>query len=93
MVTPRRIRFISSQIAGLIVVVLLLSLLGLFTLERFVILSLIVFLVIAELTGSITVTPRWRVQLRWFLWTGLLIFGFVLSRRILEIFPPELLPW
>jgi hypothetical protein len=57
-------------------------------LELFFVLSLIGLLVIVELTAPISITPAWRRRLPWFIAIGLLVFGVIVVRRILEILPP-----
>jgi hypothetical protein len=57
-------------------------------LELFFVLSLIGLLVIVELTAPISITPAWRRRLPWFIGIGLLVFGVIVVRRILEILPP-----
>ena len=68
--------------------VLALSLLESLTPELFFVVSLIGFLVVVELTAPFTVTPRWRARLKWLVLVGLLAFGYIVIRRILEILPP-----
>jgi len=69
--------------------VLALSLLGALELELFFVVSLIGFLVVVELTAPFNVTPRWRRRLKWLILLGLLVFAYVVVRRILAILPPE----
>jgi hypothetical protein len=59
--------------------------------ELFFVISLIGFLVIVELTAPIAVTPRWRRRLPWLIGIGLVVFGAIVVRRILEILPRGLL--
>lgn len=73
--------------------VLVLSLLGSFSYELFFVLSLIGLLIVTELTAPFAVTPDWRRRLRWLIALGLVGFAVVVVRRILEILPPEVLPW
>ena len=86
-------RFIHWQLAWMLAAVLVLSVLGSFSYELFFVLSLIGFLVVTELTAPFAVTPDWRRRLRWLILVGLLGFGIIVVRRILEILPPEVLPW
>lgn len=67
--------------------VVLLAALGSLSLELFFVLSLIGFLVVVELTAPIAVTPTWRRRLPWLIAMGLIVFGFIVIRRILEILP------
>lgn len=72
----------------MLVTVICLSLLGSLTLELFFVISLVGFLVAMELTAPFAVTPRWRRRLTWFVVLGLLVFAYVVVRRILAILPP-----
>jgi hypothetical protein len=49
--------------------------------------SLIGLLVVTELTAPFTITPAWRRRLLWIIGVGLLGFGYIVIRRILEILP------
>ena len=73
----------------MLAVVVVLAALGAMDLELFFVLSLIGFLVVVELTAPIAVTPRWRRRLPWLIGIGLVVFGVIVVRRILEILPPE----
>ncbi|QRV17238.1 hypothetical protein [Haloterrigena salifodinae] len=86
-------RFIRGQLAWMLAAVLVLSLLGSFSYELFFVLSLIGLLIVTELTAPFAVTPDWRRRLRWLIALGLVGFAVVVVRRILEILPPEVLPW
>ena len=86
-------RFVHGQLAWMLATVLLLSLLGSLSYELFFVLSLIGLLVVTELTAPIAVTPAWRKRLTWLIALGLVGFAVVVVRRILEILPPEVLPW
>lgn len=72
---------------------LLLVLLSSLSYELFFVLSLIGLLIVTELTAPFNVTPEWRVRLKWLIIIGLIGFAYVVVRRILEILPPEVLPW
>ena len=87
MATPRRLRFIQAQVAWMAGALLLLVLLGSLSLELFFVVSLIGFLVVVELTAPFNVTPRWRARLKWLIGLGLVVFGYIVVRRILEILP------
>jgi hypothetical protein len=88
MATRRRQRFIHGQVAWMLGTVLALALLGSLSYELFFVVSLIGFLVVTELTAPFNVTPRWRGRLKWLIGIGLLGFGYIVVRRILEILPP-----
>ncbi|WP_049934227.1 hypothetical protein [Halalkalicoccus jeotgali] len=91
MPTHRRRRFIHGQTAWMLASVLALTLLGTLTVELFFVLSLIGFLVVTELTAPFAVTPQWRTRLKWLIGLGLLVFGAIVVRRIIEILPSGVL--
>ncbi|ELY93044.1 hypothetical protein C482_20256 [Natrialba chahannaoensis JCM 10990] len=86
-------QFIRGQVAWMLAMVLSLTLLGSFSYELFFVLSLIGLLIITELTAPFAVAPDWRRRLRWIILVGLVGFGIIVIQRILEILPPEVLPW
>lgn len=69
---------------------LALTLLDALTYELFFVVSLIGFLVVTELTAPFAITPRWRRRLNYVIALGLVVFAYVVIRRILEILPPGL---
>lgn len=87
MATKRRQRFIHAQIAWMLTAIIGLGLLESLTLELFFVLSLIGFLVVVEITAPFNVTPHWRKRLRWIIGLGLIVFGYIVVKRILEILP------
>lgn len=87
MATRRRQRFVHGQAAWMLATIIVLSALGSLSLELFFVVSLIGLLVVIELTAPFDVTPRWRARLRWVILAGLVGFGYVVVRRILEILP------
>lgn len=89
MATYRRQRFIAAQTAWMLATILVLGLLGALSLELFFVVSLIGFLIVIELTAPVNVTPAWRSRLKWLVLVGLVVFGYLVIRRILEILPPE----
>lgn len=91
MPTHRRRRFIHGQTAWMLASVLALVLLDALTVELFFVLSLIGFLVVTELTAPFAVTPRWRKRLKWIIALGLVVFGVIVVRRIIEILPSGVL--
>ncbi len=93
MATPRRLRFVHAQLAWMLGATLVLVVLGSLSYELVFVLSLIGLLIVTELTAPVNVTPDWRRRLRWLIALGLVGFGVVVVRRILEILPPEVLPW
>lgn len=88
MTTRRRRRFITGTLAWQLAAALALVLLDALTLELFFVVALIGFLVVTELTAPFHVTPRWRRRLRWLIALGLLVFAYVVVKRILAILPP-----
>ncbi len=88
MPTRRRQHFLVGQLGWMLAAVLVLALLQALSLELFFVVSLIGFLVVVELTAPFAVTPRWRARLKWLVLLGLLGFGYIVIRRILEILPP-----
>lgn len=85
MPTRRRRQFVHGQLAWMLATVIVLVALGALSLELFFVVSLIGFLVVIELTAPFNVTPRWRRRLRWLVAAGLLIFGWIVTRRIMAI--------
>ncbi|WP_312912579.1 hypothetical protein [Natronosalvus caseinilyticus] len=86
-------RFVHGQLAWMVATALVLVLLGSLSYELFFVCSLIGLLIVTELTAPFHVTPTWRRRLLWLILVGLVGFGYVVIRRILEILPPEVLPW
>ena len=93
MPTRRRMRFVHGQLAWMVATIVVLTLLGSLSYELVFVLSLIGFLIVTELTAPLNITPDWRRRLRWLIAAGLLGFAVIVIRRILEILPPEVLPW
>lgn len=91
MVTRRRQQFIVGHVGWMLAAILGLALLDSVSLELVFVLSLIGFLVVIELTAPFNVTPRWRARLRWLVALGLLVFAYVVVRRILAILPEGVL--
>jgi len=89
--TGRR-RFVHGNIVWLLATALALVLLDALTLELFFVVALIGFLVTLELATPVSVTPQWRRRLRWIVAVGLLIFGYIVVRRILAILPAGVFP-
>jgi len=92
METRRRRRFVHAQMAWMLSAAVVLVALESLSLELFFVVSLIGFLVVVELTAPVAVSPRWRRRLPWLIVAGLLVFGYIVVRRILEILPPGVLP-
>ncbi|KAB1187542.1 MULTISPECIES: hypothetical protein [Haloferax] len=88
MATARRERFLRAQLAWMLGATLVLVLLDSLSYELVFVVSLIGFLVVVELTAPISVTPTWRRRLLWLIGGGLVVFGYIVVQRILEILPP-----
>jgi hypothetical protein len=88
MPTAQRELFIHAQLAWMLGVTLALVLLDSLSYELVFVVSLIGFLIIVELTAPIAVTPSWRKRLRLLIGIGLVVFGYIVVRRILAILPP-----
>jgi hypothetical protein len=84
----RRDRFLVGQLGWMVATLFVLVLLDSFSYELFFVVSLIGLLVVTELTMPFRVTPTWQRRLRWVILVGLVGFGYVVVRRILEILPP-----
>lgn len=91
MATYRRRRFVHAQTAWMLASLVVLAALDALSVELFFVLSLIGFLVVVELTAPLNVTPEWRARLRWLIAAGLLVFGYIVVRRILQILPEGVL--
>lgn len=89
MPTQRRQRFIHAQLAWMLVTLVLLAALDTVSLEAFFLISLLGLLIVTELTAPLNVTPTWRKRLRWIILAGLVVFGVLIVRFLLEILPPE----
>lgn len=88
MATRRRQQLLVGQLGWMLAATVVLALLGALSLELFFVVSLIGFLIVVELTAPFAVTPRWRARLKWAILLGLLGFGYIVIKRILEILPP-----
>lgn len=86
-------RFVRGQLAWMVATILGLVLFGAFSYELFFLLSVLGLLVVTGLTLPATVTPQWRRRLQWLVRFALVGVAVVVVRRILEILPPEVLPW
>lgn len=88
MATARRQRFVRANVAWLLGSTLVLVVLDALSIELFFVIGLIGFLIVTELTAPFNVTPTWRTRLKWLIGLGLLVFGYIVIRRILAILPP-----
>jgi len=83
----RRRQFIHGNVAWMLGTATVLVLLDALSAELFFVVSLIGFLVVTELTAPFAITPAWRRRLRWIIAIGLVVFGYIVIRRILAILP------
>ena len=91
MLTRRRRLFLNGQLAWMLSVIVTLALFDALSLELFFLLSLIGLLIVTELTAPVNVTPEWRRRLRWVVLAGLAVFGYIVVRWLVGVFPWELL--
>lgn len=87
MTTKRRQRFIYGQLGGMLLVTAGLTALNSLSYEFFFVCTLLVFLVVLEVTAPFNITPHWRHRLHLLGLIGLLVFGYLVVRRILAILP------
>ncbi len=92
MATARRMQFVRGQLAWMVATVLALALLGSLSYELFFILSLLGLLVVTAMTAPFNMTPAWRARLKWLVAAGMVVFGIIVVRRILEILPAGVVP-
>lgn len=90
MATLRRQRFVNAQVAWMLASILGLEVVGALTLELFLLVSLIGFMLLTLATEPATLTPGWRSRLRWPILIGFLVFAYLLVREILAMIPPGL---
>jgi hypothetical protein len=88
MATRRRTQLVYGHLAWTLGTIVALALLGALSYELVFVVSLIGFLIVVELTAPFNVTPRWRRRLRWIILAGLIVFGYIVVKRILAILPP-----
>lgn len=69
----------------MLAVIVALAVVRALSLDVFVIASLVGLLVLTELTAPVNVAPRWRARLKWVLLAGLLVFGYIMARRFLDL--------
>lgn len=91
MATRRRQQYVTGVLAWALSAMVVLALLGSLSFELYFVVTLIGFLVVTELTAPFNITPTWRSRLKWFILVGLVVFGYIVIRRILEILPPGVL--
>lgn len=85
MATVRRMRFVHGVTAWLLGTLLVLVLLDAFSYELMFVIGLIGLLIVTELTAPVLVRPQWRRRLKWPILLGLIVFAYIVARRIYEI--------
>lgn len=88
MAVEHRLRFVHATVAWALAIVLLLAVLDTLSYELVFVTTLIGFLVITELTAPFAISPTWRRRLLYVIAFGLIIFAYIVIRRILAILPP-----
>ncbi len=91
MLTRRRRLFLNGQLAWMLSAIVLLAVFDAISLEMFFLISLIGLLIVTELTAPVNVTPEWRRRLRRVVFVSLAVFGYIVVRWIVDVFPWELL--
>jgi hypothetical protein len=84
-------RFVHANVAWMSGTIVGLTLLGALSFELLFVVSLLGFLIITELTAPFNIRPTWRRRLKWLIGAGLLVFGYIVVRRILAILPQGVL--
>lgn len=69
----------------MLAVLTVLTLLHSLSYEYFFVLCLIGFLIIVELSGPFTVRPAWRSRVNIVIIIGVLIFSFIVAKKVLDI--------
>jgi len=85
--TRRRQQYVVGVLAWALSALLVLVVLQSLSYELYFVLTLIGVLVVTELTAPFNLTPRWRSRLKWVILAGLVVFAYVVVRRILSILP------
>ena len=89
MVLSRRLIFVNGVMSWLLVVIAVLAAAGTFTLELFLLFSLMGLLLLAEYTAPVNVTPLWRRRLRLVTVTGMFVFAMIVLQWIVSNLPEE----
>ncbi|MHC3436913.1 hypothetical protein ACYJ1Y_02175 [Natrialbaceae archaeon A-gly3] len=80
------------QVAWMVATVLFLVVVGAFSPDLFVLLSVIGLVIVAEVTTPVNVAPAWHSRVRWLLGVALVVFVILASWRLWVIVPPEVFP-
>ena len=84
-------QFVYTQTAVMLTAVVSLAVLGVLTLELFFVVSFVGFLVVAEFTTPVTISPAWRRRLRWVAILGFLTLMVIVAGRVSEVLGVEVL--
>ncbi|WEL20587.1 hypothetical protein [Halorhabdus sp. BNX81] len=87
MTTRRRQQYLVGVLAWAVSVLLVLVTLQSLSYELYFVLTLIGVLVVTALTAPFNLTPRWRTRLRWVILLGLVVFTYLVFRRVLAVLP------
>lgn len=87
MAPTSRLRFVRGQVAWMLGVTLLLTLVDALTLRLFLTGTLVGLFLVAELTTPVNVNPAWRSRLRLLVALGLVVFGGLLVEHLLDVLP------
>ncbi|NUB92762.1 hypothetical protein HTZ84_03195 [Haloterrigena sp. SYSU A558-1] len=92
MPTPRRLRFVRTQVALLLGLLLALAAVGAFSPGLFVLLGVIGFVTAIELLTPAEVRPRWYGRVEVLVTLALVTAAAVAGVRTVQLFEPGLLP-
>ncbi|MFC7229699.1 hypothetical protein N0B31_20040 [Salinirubellus salinus] len=87
-----RWQYIRWLLAWLLTAVIGLSLLGLLSIESFVVAAATGVLVVTELTRPARLSPAWHRQLRWLVALALASVAVLIASEVLSLLPPGGLP-
>lgn len=92
MPTPYRLRFVQTQVAVLVGLVLALSAIGAFSPGLFVLLAVVGFLTVTEFLTPVDVRPRWYGRLEVLATLALIAAVIAAAVRIVQLYAPGVLP-
>lgn len=87
-----RWQYVRWLLAWILVSTVGLSLLGLLSIDSFVVSAATGVLVVTELTRPARVSPAWHRQLRWLVVLALVGVAVVVGRQVLSLLPPGGVP-
>lgn len=85
MTMQRRLRVLSWQLTVMLSLILVFSAVDLFSYEMFLVLSILGFALVVDLTRPIAVRPTWWARLRLLLLIGLVGFSILIGRQLIEM--------